>query len=204
MTLENFIQRIIVGFFLGCSMSCNPMDTPPGMSDVDSIDCDEYLESEYPAITHEGKGTVAAYLNGELWIPKTDTYYGVPPEEWDIDPRAIQVQYWGDTSITNNPSIFIRFDKRYSNECDTVSEFISLNAINVELNKKLPTMSPIVFHRHWWFDQDRNWENYIIIEHLDTIAKTVSGRFAFRGLNSDPDTVLCTDGLFDVEYEPYK
>ncbi len=46
--------------FLACSMSCNPLDTPPGMSDIEPIDCDEYLEREYPEITHEGKGTVAA------------------------------------------------------------------------------------------------------------------------------------------------
>ncbi len=98
----------------------------------------------------------------------------------------------------------MRFFKKYSNKCDTISEFININAINVELDKKLSIMAPIVFNRGWYFDQDRNWENYIIIEHLDTVAKTVSGRFAFRGLNSDPDTVLCTDGFFDVEYEPYK
>lgn len=160
-----------------------------------------------PCATQTGENTFGCYIDGEPWVAE------IAPNIWDPTVHKIEAQYdesnYGmdyknflylkggqyNDSINGFLSISIRPLKTEGLYFSNQVEYLNASGLitYLENGQTLDAVS---------FTLDTFYYYSIEITHLDTIKKIVAGRFAFTG-TSLKDTVIVTDGRFDVKYDPY-
>jgi len=169
----------------------------------DNPDCPPDL----PCATQSGENTFGCYINGKPWVADIAPYI--------LDPtlHKIEAEYDenGNGSAYGN---FLFLKGRRTN--DTTSGFMYINLRPVLGLGKISHVGAITFDIGAYivrtdngqpigtlsFELDTFFSYNIEITRLDTSKKIVAGRFAFTG-TSLTDTVIVTDGRFDVRYDPY-
>jgi len=182
MKITKYLLLISTVIFLAAS--CNKDDTPPP-------------EPELPPLTTEGLNTLGCYINGEPWVAE------IPPLSEIIGLRRVDAGY-----RTSDGRFGLIATK--TNKEGTIDEYIRLLAHFNNLGTYNLDFRPHVYSN---YSDDRNSDCYIDFDldtlksrtieiiHLDTINKTISGKFEFSVFNKDcQDTFNITDGRFDVYY----
>lgn len=165
----------------------------------DKQDCPPDL----PCTSQVGANTFGCYINGKPWVADIAPYM--------LDPTLHQIEAEYDESgyrhdLQNQLRITAsRWDS-------TSSAFMTLYVLPVE---GVGELTPGVHKFSAWgnildksispevlsFDLDTIMDYSMKITHLDPKANTISGVFSFKGISSN-DTMVVTDGRFDVKYYP--
>ena len=151
-----------------------------------------------PPATQRGENTFGCLVNGEIWKPKSNEIrrnslrasFGlgrlVISAERELNRKNIDNEF----NITLN--------KRFSD-----TGYYKLMGYN---KKSIKNINYAIFREEEigceYKTLDKS-QNYILINRLDSIQNTVSGRFQFTAINDscgDIDTIRVTKGRFDIKY----
>jgi len=174
---------LLISTVICLAASCNKDDSPPP-------------EPELPPLTTEGLNTLGCYMNGEPWVAE------IPPLTEIIGWSRVDAGY-----RTSDGRFGLIASKK--NKENTINESVRLLAHFNNLGTYNLVVRPSVHSNYSddrisgciHYDLDTLKSRTIEIIHLDTINRTVSGKFHFTAFHSDcQDTVTITDGRFDVYY----
>lgn len=161
-------------------VSCNKAETPS--------------EPMLPDVTTEGKGTFGCLVNGEVWLPDSDTNGPLTPE--------LYASY-------NESTDFLRVQAIYKNGNTGIEQYIYVNTeTGGEGIFQIPSPpgSEIVMSQlHLELDCQRYkapfYNTEVRILKLDTLNDIVAGTFSLGwGFSECGDSVLIEDGRFDLRY----
>ena len=158
-------------------------------------------EDVLPPITQEGKNTFGCKVNGKVWIPYYPCF-GLPAGATQL---SYEIRPFYDTAI-----LPMFFSLRAGNNADGGSGFfIGQNSTISDrifrpgniMDSILINFTSNTWHGYYNFDSPPgSYPREFLITKLDTVKGIVSGTFAFT-LYSDPgDSVVISDGRFDLQF----
>lgn len=174
--------------------------------------CGEDDENSLTATTTDGKGTLSFLLDGEVWRPKTKFRIPVTPASHGMEITAIQ--YDTNTHNRANELLFIdigatNWDKKHFfflkidsvlhegqnkiKEAEFISEYNNrYKIIGTDLNSNFVNITKI--HRDYipYVEGEYIWGHY-------TMDSYVSGTFEMTLKNKNGDSIVITDGRFDLK-----
>ena len=180
--MKNIYIFSVVIAFLFCA-SCKK-DQPPNVLPPDTL----------PPITQTGANTFGCKINGQVWVP----YYPCIDTYWN---GAVELEY-GFNSPNKNSVLPMGFGMIAQNSND--QNFLTIGTIGTIIYGKgniIDTSLSIGFFNDTGYYRllggDPN--NIFQITKLDTVNKIVSGIFSFTLYASFSDSVVITDGRFDLQ-----
>jgi len=160
--------------------NCSPTSEIPGT--LDSLGL--------PPVTTIGANTMGCLINGEPWLPLERDIFGNLVYDFTF--------IVGDSSSGGGISVQGRQD--YNN----LQSVINFSAFPVQ---QIGTFDPEYFGNEYindatncgFYDIDQNYLNdFIEITRIDFDEEVISGRFEMRLINNECDTLLVTQGRFDL------
>lgn len=192
--------------------ACSWIENSTELSDEDTnseeenlVDCDTVIYPPLPPRTHQGLNTAGCKINGKNWRPRI----GRPWDESELFELEKVVKYGNIGTNPNNPIFKIRLYRFFQHDCDTIIQGISFAANNIMVGENRPIQNDLVYSDEYNcgdFSKIPGENNYLIIDYLDTVDRVIAGRFGFVAVNNcisewrGRDTVVVTDGRFDIEY----
>lgn len=161
-------------------------------------------EKELPPITQEGKNAFGCRINGEVWVP----YYSCsgmssnPCGELVVDVHQIS---------PNDPSLFslniAAEQKKEDNSLTVFSIHTLMNQGISSTGNKIDSLTinfqrPVaqLYYNYNYYNKIEKFE----ISKLDTVNKIISGLFELTLYKSPSDSVMITDGRFDLKFQVCK
>jgi hypothetical protein len=148
-----------------------------------------------PPATQEGKNTFGCKVNGEIWIPYYQCSYGTSGcdelgfhvySSDSVNKLPLQFTLVAERSISdNNYSAFFINTYSGANITQTGNIYNSLSIWCVIGND---------YHTQSLYTGSMN------LTKLDTVNNIMSGTFSFTQYNSPSDSVVVTDGRFDLTF----
>lgn len=192
--------------------ACSWIENSTELSDEDTnsdeenfVDCDTVIYPTLPPKTQQGLNTAGCKINGKNWRPRM----GKPWTDTSFSSGVMQVEYGDIGTNPNNPIFSIRLNRWFQHDCDTIMQNISFSSLNVHVGDKCLISNDRVYNDNrncGEFSKIPDENNYLIIDYLDTVDRVIAGRFGFVAVNNcisewrGRDTVVATDGRFDIEY----
>jgi hypothetical protein len=178
--------------------------------------CGDDDENSLTSPTTNGKGTMSFLLDGKVWRPKTKFYIPVTPASHGMEISVIQYDSnnynranelilisIGAQNYDNNQLISFKIDsvlhegQYLLKEAEFISDYNNrYNILGVDLNSNFVNISKI--HRDYkpHVEGERLWGGY-------TMDSYVSGTFEMTLKNLDGDSVIITNGRFDLMNRSY-
>ena len=158
-----------------------------------------------PPITETGANTFGCNVNGQVWVPYFRCFNSGVELTYNIQP------------INNNSALPIFISINAGNYANGETFFIFqqnssfsdhiYGTGNIVDSLVIHYISPVTEYTNYQTNPNQNSPRYLQISKLDTVNKIVSGTFAFTlygtiGINT-PDSVVITDGRFDLQFGSY-
>jgi hypothetical protein len=167
---------------LGSNTHCRKSSPPPNI---------------LPPVTQEGKNTFGCKVKGEVWIP----YFHCTVFTGSCKELGFSV-YHSDT--THQLPLYFSLSTRRATSDTTFSSFdlYSVGAINKTGN--VIDSVVILYHAlgssEYYRYPPSNTSGVLNFTKLDTINRIIAGTFSFTLYNTWNDSVVVTDGRFDLTY----
>ncbi|MDT3739609.1 MAG: hypothetical protein RO257_08925 [Candidatus Kapabacteria bacterium] len=178
--------------------------------------CGKEDENSLTAPTTDGKGTLSFLLDGEVWRPKTEFYIPVTPASHGMEISVIQYDtnngnkanelilfHIGARNIDKNNYFSIEIDSvlfegKYSIKEALFSKGFNQNYNIVESLSNSNFVNITKIHRDYksHVEGEDNWGYY-------TMGSYISGKFEMTLKNKNGDSVVITDGRFDLMKQAY-
>lgn len=178
----NLLLFFILILFYGCKKNENPCAA---------------LTEKLPNLTSQGNNTFGCKVNGEDWV----AYKNIPLFNINNEQKI------GTSLNTGNDLLTIIANRDISMEgCDTLNQRMSLSIDSLLAGTPdfLAHTSLINYQESCSYKIDTTKFNNVTITTLDTVNAILSGSFDLQFISNDcNDTILVTEGRFDVIYIPF-
>jgi len=150
-----------------------------------------------PPVTQEGKNTFGCKVNGDVWIP----YFHCTVFTGSCKELGFSV-YHSDT--THQLPLYFSLSTQRATS-DTTFSFFDLFSVGAN-NKTGNVIDSVVILYHalgsseYYRYPSSNTSGVLNFTKLDTINHIISGTFSFTLYNTWNDSVVVTDGRFDLTY----
>ena len=157
-----------------------------------AVECyDEPFAPELPEATQTGKGTMAAKVNGVVWIAEGGLIGDNPEADYNFHSEG--------------RLRFVGRDRR-SDEVSTINiqirDMYDTGIFYAWGGDTFPDGTRMIFRgKGKSYSPERSNPGSVEITHFDTINHIVSGLFSFDGVCENGDTVKVREGRFDIKYE---
>lgn len=148
------------------------------------------IASILPPITQEGKNTFGCKINGEVWAP----YYPCQPFSNPCLEMSVAV---GNTSATDPLPLYISLN--LARQEDGKTSYFNIG-FPVKGTGNVYDSLFLDFLSSTGISHKNNFETgKFEITKFDTINHIISGEFAFKLRSTLPDSIVVTDGRFDLK-----
>lgn len=146
-----------------------------GLSSMQCIKKNEVPQPTLPAETQTGANTFGCFVNGELWLPKSNFPYSSLNATIQYDILNLVANQGNKSSI-----VLVIRDLKYTGEYSFSNKIYASYAIGD--------------------NEDYAMLGKIIVTKYDKTNQIISGRFWFKAENNAGETINVTDGRFDLNY----
>ena len=150
---------------------------------------------QLPPATQEGANTFGCLVDGELWLPESDSWLDVP---WTASySNGLSYLIFSATNETSNSGFRFSFPSDFGTSGLIRAEG-TYELIHVSNQKYIYFRQGNTFYR-----PDSTHNGVLTITRLDTLeGRFVSGTFYFDAVNENDSTdiVQITDGRFDLKF----
>jgi hypothetical protein len=160
---------------------------------------------ELPSVAQLGKNTFGCKINGSIWVPNQKcNFFSNPCSAMDVSlikaypdsslPLALDVSFG--TKIDGGNTYMSMISKNI--QAPPYSYFSKIGNIFDSLGIMYVTSTAYVFYSR------PNFGGSVEITKIDTTARILSGVFSFILYGSNGDSVIVTDGRFDLNFNVCK
>lgn len=155
-----------------------------------------------PKATQEGKGTMGCLVNGKAWKP-----YGAP-QFGSANPYAV---YWRLRDNRRQVSLTLFFTRQADDRPSSMDFYVpNVSGLGtITLDQPADPIITSANPAYAYYSISNIYPNpayltgptatgNLTLTRFDTVARVVSGNFAFTGRAADGTTVQVTDGRFDM------
>ena len=152
------------------------------------------FDDKLPAATQEGKNTCGFLVNGKVWLPERGGFDYVScdyDETYNGGTFNIHgVQYESGSNSKHTSFGIGGFDIKN----------VGVYKLNVHADKVASFTTSDPFCMYQWFDTIPNHNAFLNITKLDKINRIVSGTFEFALTRTGFETIIVTQGRFDMKF----
>ena len=157
-------------------------------------------EPDLPPLTTTGRMTFGCYVNGEPWVAKVppfQPYYKPTGGGLHINNDNLLLMFANKIS-TGNDDYFEVIQFRFNKNLDIGINYINYSQSAYKNFNRVNCLGEIGDYTH---EIDSTYSNNVEIFHFDLEKRIISGKFELRVVSLEcRDTVLITDGRFDVKF----